>query len=258
MAGSPARENTATASGSQSNVARLEKQVALLQDKLANAEDEFAALYAKSLKNDAKEQERVSRHHKAVNQLQKKVLAEAEIRRQLQRKLDDKDAPLSAALSEKEVAWAAERERQEEAKGEADRSVTLGAGRGKRAAGKGEVETDGAARALGSAGKSGEVQSSKGREGKPWASSLTRSNAPASLRGGRKLRLGDGVGTPILHSFPTVPSRPPHPPLDAACASASHDLQSLSSAQKAIAAKRQKRKRTRCDFTSCKRRWSVP
>ena len=111
MAGSPARENTATASGSQSNVARLEKQVALLQDKLANAEDEFAALYAKSLKNDAKEQERVSRHHKAVHQLQKKVLAEAEIRRQLQRKLDDKDAPLSAALSEKEVAWAAERER---------------------------------------------------------------------------------------------------------------------------------------------------
>ena len=30
------------------------------------------------------------------------------------------------------------------------------------------------------------------------------------------------VGTPTLHSFPAVPSRPPHPPLGAACASASH------------------------------------
>jgi hypothetical protein len=88
----------------------LARKVALLTDKLANAEDEYAALYAKALKSDAKEQERVARHHKVVGQLQKKVLAEAEIKRQLQRKLDSKDAPLAAALGEKEAVWAAERE----------------------------------------------------------------------------------------------------------------------------------------------------
>jgi len=88
----------------------LNRQVALLTDKLANAEDEYAALYAKALKSDAKEQERVARHHKVVGQLQKKVLVEAEIKRQLQRKLDSKDAPLAAALGEKEAAWAADRD----------------------------------------------------------------------------------------------------------------------------------------------------
>jgi len=88
----------------------LARKVALLTDKLANAEDEYAVLYAKALKSDAKEQERVARHHKVVGQLQKKVLAEAEIKRQLQRKLDSKDAPLAAALGEKEAVWAAERE----------------------------------------------------------------------------------------------------------------------------------------------------
>ena len=89
--------------------AALESEVALLKDKLANAEDEYAALYAKALKSETREQERVARHHKAVGQLQKKVLAEAEIKRQLQRKLDGKEAPL-AALGEKEAVWAVERD----------------------------------------------------------------------------------------------------------------------------------------------------
>lgn len=86
----------------------LEKKVALLLDKLANAEDEFAALYSKSLKNDAREQERALRHHKAVGQLQKKVLAEAEIKRTLQRKLDER---AGNTVIEKEAMWNIERDR---------------------------------------------------------------------------------------------------------------------------------------------------
>ena len=86
----------------------LQNEVALLSDKLANAEDEFAALYSKSLKNDAREQERVARHHKAVSQLQKKVLAEAEIKRTLQRKLDEE---MSEELVGKEAMWNVERDR---------------------------------------------------------------------------------------------------------------------------------------------------
>ena len=43
-----------------------------------------------------------------LRSLIEKVLAEAEIKRQLQRKLDGKEAPL-AALGEKEAVWAVER-----------------------------------------------------------------------------------------------------------------------------------------------------
>ena len=92
-------------------VVLLTKELALLADKLLNAEDEMEVLHSKLLKNEAKEQERVARHHKAVTCLQKKVLAEAEIKRQLQRKLDDKAAPLAAELHQHEALWAVERDR---------------------------------------------------------------------------------------------------------------------------------------------------
>ena len=92
-------------------VVLLTKELALLADKLLNAEDEMEVLHSKLLKNEAKEQERVTRHHKAVTCLQKKVLAEVEIKRQLQRKLDDKAAPLAAELHQHEALWAVERDR---------------------------------------------------------------------------------------------------------------------------------------------------
>jgi hypothetical protein len=91
-------------------VQALAKEVALLSAKLANAEDEYAALWSKTSKGEAREQERAARHHKAQAQLQKKVLSQAETARQLQRKLDDRDASLASALADKDAAWAQERE----------------------------------------------------------------------------------------------------------------------------------------------------
>jgi hypothetical protein len=92
-------------------IKQLKKEIALLADKLANAEDELAVQYRKCLMNETREQERVARHHKAMSQLQKKVLAEAEIKRKLQRKIDEKEAPIAAAHSEKEAMWTIEREK---------------------------------------------------------------------------------------------------------------------------------------------------
>ena len=61
--------------------------------------------------NETREQECVARHHKAMSQLQKKVLAEAEIKRKMQRQIDEKEAPIAAAHSEKEAMWTIEREK---------------------------------------------------------------------------------------------------------------------------------------------------
>jgi len=92
-------------------VKQLKREIALLADKLANAEDELAVQYRKCLMNETREQERVARHHKAMSQLQKKVLSEAEIKRKMQRRIDEKEAPIAAAHSEKEAMWTIEREK---------------------------------------------------------------------------------------------------------------------------------------------------
>ena len=96
--------------GGAARIQALERQVALLTDKLANAEDEFAAFYSRTLKGEKDVKDRAGRQQKALNQLQKKIVAQAEEKRQIQRKLDDKAAPYAAELSEKEAAWAVERD----------------------------------------------------------------------------------------------------------------------------------------------------
>jgi len=92
-------------------IKQQQREIALLADKLANAEDELAVQYRKCLTNETREQERVARHHKAMSQLQKKVLSEAEIKRKMQRRIDEKEAPITAAHSEKEAMWTIEREK---------------------------------------------------------------------------------------------------------------------------------------------------
>ena len=77
-----------------------------------------------------------------------------------------------------------------------------------------------------SAARTGEVQSSEGRAGRPCASTLTRLRALPFPRSCTKLRTERGLGPLTLRSLVRSPSCTPHPPLRAACASACHVAQS--------------------------------
>ena len=98
------------------------------------------------------------------------------------------------------------------------------------------------------AGKTGEVQSSKGRAGNLCTCRQSALVCPPFPRSCIKKAEEHGYGPSTLHSFRPAPSEPPHTPLEPPALACSLALQSLSSAQKPCQRRDKKRKSALSDF----------